>query len=231
MKFAVICSAGGGAFFAAYDILMKVKRYSEDNFILITDRVCKAEQEAINRGIEFKRIPFLSKEQFSVNVAELLIKKEVSMVLMLYDRMISADIFLTFPTLNIHPALLPVFKGINAVGQAFNAKVKFIGATMHITTDKMDNGAIVAQVVSPVKLSATKVELDKLSFLQKCYLIVVMLDCFWLNLAEIVSGDIEVKWNDEVKFSCSANPCIQSNDLKEMFDSFQDSLGMGDFIK
>ena len=47
--------------------------------------------------------------------------------------------------LNIHPSLLPDFKGANAVKDALDAKVKFSGCTTHFVTEKMDEGPIIMQ--------------------------------------------------------------------------------------
>jgi phosphoribosylglycinamide formyltransferase-1 len=52
--------------------------------------------------------------------------------------------------LNIHPALLPDFKGINTHERALAAGVKTHGATVHFVTTEMDSGPIVAQSEVPV---------------------------------------------------------------------------------
>lgn len=231
MKFAVICSAGGSAFFAAFDMLLHSQKYTKDNFILITDRVCDAEQQAMSRGIKYQRIIFQSKQQFSIDVASSLVKQEITAVFMLYSRLITTELFLNYPTLNIHPALLPAFKGINAVGQALDAGAKFMGATLHLTTENMDDGTILAQVVSPINNGSTRVQADRLSFLQKTYLILVALDAIRLNLINISPAGLVVNWPVDTKFTCSANPCIPSTDLKNSFGEFQSSLGMAGAIK
>ncbi len=46
---------------------------------------------------------------------------------------------------NIHPSLLPSFPGLDAIGQAFNAKVKMTGVTIHYVDAGMDTGPIIAQ--------------------------------------------------------------------------------------
>jgi phosphoribosylglycinamide formyltransferase-1 len=52
--------------------------------------------------------------------------------------------------LNIHPSLLPSFKGLDPHGQALEAGVKLAGATVHFVTPEMDAGPIVAQAAVPV---------------------------------------------------------------------------------
>lgn len=47
--------------------------------------------------------------------------------------------------INIHPSLLPSFKGANAIEQAFKAGVKITGCTVHYVTAQMDEGPIIVQ--------------------------------------------------------------------------------------
>ena len=52
--------------------------------------------------------------------------------------------------INIHPSLLPSFKGLNAQQQALNYGVKYTGCTVHYVNDILDGGEIIMQAVVPV---------------------------------------------------------------------------------
>ncbi len=52
--------------------------------------------------------------------------------------------------INIHPSLLPSFKGIGAVEQALAAKVKITGCTVHLVSLEVDSGEIIMQAAVPV---------------------------------------------------------------------------------
>ena len=48
--------------------------------------------------------------------------------------------------INIHPSLLPAFKGLDAIGQAFRHGVRIMGATVHFVDSGMDTGTIIDQM-------------------------------------------------------------------------------------
>lgn len=81
-------------------------------------------------------------------IASELVKHQIDYVVMAgYMRKVHEPILLPFENrvLNIHPALLPSFKGAHAIADAFNAGVKVTGVTVHIANAVYDNGPIIAQ--------------------------------------------------------------------------------------
>ena len=52
--------------------------------------------------------------------------------------------------INIHPSILPAFKGLHTHERAIEAGVRFSGCTIHFVTPEMDDGPIIAQAVVPV---------------------------------------------------------------------------------
>jgi phosphoribosylglycinamide formyltransferase-1 len=69
-----------------------------------------------------------------------------------YMRILSPEFVRAFPNriLNIHPALLPAFPGLDAQQQALEYGVKVAGCTVHFVDEAMDHGAIILQRVVPV---------------------------------------------------------------------------------
>jgi phosphoribosylglycinamide formyltransferase 1 len=56
-----------------------------------------------------------------------------------------------FPTLNVHPSLLPAFPGAHAVADALAWGVRLTGATVHFVDEQVDHGPVVAQEAVPIE--------------------------------------------------------------------------------
>ena len=62
---------------------------------------------------------------------------------------------------NIHPSLLPSFKGLDGIGQALAAGVKITGCSVHLVTAELDGGPILAQAAVPVEEKDTHATLSE----------------------------------------------------------------------
>ena len=81
-------------------------------------------------------------------IAVTLLKHEVDYVVMAgYMRMVREPLLVAFPDriINLHPALLPAFKGAHAIQEAFERGVKVTGVTVHFANAAYDCGPIIAQ--------------------------------------------------------------------------------------
>ena len=63
--------------------------------------------------------------------------------------------------INIHPSLLPKFKGLNTHKRVLKKKVKFTGCTVHYVNSKLDSGKIIMQKKIKVNLNDNEYSLEK----------------------------------------------------------------------
>jgi phosphoribosylglycinamide formyltransferase-1 len=114
--------------------------------------IAKAEKRGIPTELILAR-DHASREAFDAAVATVLASRGVELVVMAgFDRLVTSALLTRFPqrVINIHPALLPAFKGLDAQRQAVEYGARISGATVHLVDDEMDHGPIVAQVAVPI---------------------------------------------------------------------------------
>jgi len=112
-------------------------------------------EKARQRGLEAVVIPSQGRqrEEYDREVVALLEAKKVDLVCLAgFMRLLSPYFVEHFRhrILNIHPALLPAFPGLEAQKQALEWGVKYSGCSVHFVDENLDAGPIVAQAVVPV---------------------------------------------------------------------------------
>lgn len=111
---------------------------------------------ARQQGIETVAInhrAFAEREQFDAALASAVDRFEPDLVLLAgFMRVLGPAFVRRFEgrMLNIHPSLLPLFKGLHTHRSALAAGVRIHGATVHLVSAELDGGAIVAQAATPV---------------------------------------------------------------------------------
>ena len=101
-----------------------------------------------------ERKNYATKQAFEAAIIEQLDLHHVELVLLAgFMRILSPQFINRFPAriMNIHPALLPAFPGLNAQQQALDYGVKVSGATVHFVDEGMDSGPIILQEAVPVE--------------------------------------------------------------------------------
>lgn len=129
-----------------------------------------------------ERKNYASKPEFEEAIIEQLDLHHVELVLLAgFMRILSPQFINRFPMriMNIHPALLPSFPGLDAQAQALQYGVKVSGATVHFVDEGMDSGPIILQEAVPVEDDDTVTTLaDRILHLEhRLYVRAVRLYC------------------------------------------------------
>lgn len=122
---------------------------------VFVDRPCAATGLAEAAGVAVVEVveregfgPDFDRVAYTHRVVDALKRHHVDVVVMAgFGTVLAAPLFEVFPgqVLNTHPALLPAFKGWHPVRDALAAGVKITGTTVHIATEEVDAGPILAQ--------------------------------------------------------------------------------------
>jgi phosphoribosylglycinamide formyltransferase-1 len=126
--------------------------------VVVTDRPCRAVEVAEQAGVAAELVQRMSfgkdfdRDAYTHQVVEALKRHEVELVVMAGFGTIVPGVATAYPgkVLNTHPALLPSFKGWHPVKEALEMGVKVTGVTVHIATEEVDAGPILAQEAVPV---------------------------------------------------------------------------------
>jgi len=130
-----------------------------NNANLVTQIKCVISNNADAHGLDIAKkfgIPscvishkqYSTREEFDKQVAKTIDEYNPQYVILAGFMRILSSWFINhylMRLVNIHPSLLPSFIGVNAIDQAFAAKVKVSGITIHFVTDKLDSGPIIIQ--------------------------------------------------------------------------------------
>ena len=100
-----------------------------------------------------------------------------------YMKILSSQFIKKFgrPILNIHPSLLPKYKGLNTHKKVLKSKDKFTGATVHLVNSKLDAGKIILQKKVRIYKKDTEKSLSKRVLKTEHKLYPAALDKFLLN--------------------------------------------------
>ncbi len=145
----------------AQNLIRKIKagELAADPAVVISDNPgAGALEKAKQLGVEavvVDRKKYASKAAFETAIVAVLDEKKIDLIVLAgFMRILSAEFVARYPRriVNIHPAYLPAFRGAHAIRDAFEAKVKETGVTVHFVDAGVDTGPIILQrkvAVSP----------------------------------------------------------------------------------
>ena len=147
-----VFASGNGSNFEAIAAACADGRLDAQVVLLVCDRpgayVCSRAERLGVETFVFRPKEYASKEAYEAEIVRMLDERGVELVCLAgYMRILSRVMLDAYGgrIVNIHPSLLPAFKGAHAIRDAFEYGVKVYGVTVHYVNDELDGGKIIAQ--------------------------------------------------------------------------------------
>ena len=151
-----IFASGSGTNFEALAQACADGRLNADVVLMVCDKPgAKVIERAESFGVEsfvFSPKSYPSKANFEGEIVQMLRDRQVDLICLAgYMRIVGSTLLNAFAgrIVNIHPSLLPSFKGAHAVEDAVAYGVKVFGITIHYVDETLDGGKIIAQRAFP----------------------------------------------------------------------------------
>lgn len=167
MNIAVFCSGNGTNFQALVDASKKGLFDARITLMVCDSPHAYALQRAEKEGIKTLLLDiddFSCKRDFEARIIEELEKENIELVCLAgYMRLLLDSFIEKYKNriINIHPALLPSFKGTHAIEDAVDYGVKVTGVTAHFVNEEMDSGPVILQEPVKIEKSDTKETLEQ----------------------------------------------------------------------
>lgn len=151
MNVAFFVSGGGG--FAKSVFFKKDKNLAVEIKFVIVDRICggynffSEETDIPTYLVDYNS--FGTRIQAEKEILKICLKHKIELVCLTYQRILSPFFLENFkiPIVNLHPAILPMFIGLNSMERAYKSDTLFHGSTIHYVTEELDMGPILSQFV------------------------------------------------------------------------------------
>lgn len=155
VKLGIMASGNGSNFEAIARAIASNQLNAQIKVLIYNNPEAKAAQRADNWNVPSVLLNHrnLHREELDQQIVQTLRQYEVELVIMAgWMRLVTPVLINAFPDsiINIHPSLLPSFRGVRAVEQAINAGVKITGCTVHLVRLEVDSGPILLQAAVPV---------------------------------------------------------------------------------
>ena len=138
MRLGIMCSGNGSNF----ENIVRTCRYDEVVLMIHNKKDCGALKRAAKFGVNHCYVNAKDEDQM-VKLFE--VYKVDLIVLAGYMRVIKNPAAFPAPIINVHPSLLPKYKGLNVVERAMEAGEERTGCTVHYVNEELDGGEIIMQ--------------------------------------------------------------------------------------
>ena len=202
-KIVIVASTGG----SVMNALLKNSFFKSQIHSVVSDRQCGAIDKARLHGVPNKIINEKDKKRFCDDLLKYLQNNKIDYVISFFTKLFVGELLRVYRDriMNLHPALLPSFKGMDGFGDTMRYGVRYMGTTIHFVDEKMDEGKIILQTVCPVSEYESRKNLRHRLFCQQCKSLLQVVK--WLCEGRIgVRGDsVVIEGSSFVDYEFSPN--------------------------
>jgi len=162
MNIAVLCSGSGTNLQAIIDSVKSGYIPATIALVVSDNKKAFALERAKKAGIEtliLEKKSFKTRDDFDKEIIRNLKKKNIELVVLAgFMRLLSSHFIKEYKNriMNIHPALLPAFKGTHGIKDALEYGAKVTGPTVHFVDEELDHGAVILQKAVEIKEGDTE---------------------------------------------------------------------------
>ena len=143
MKLGIMCSGNGTNF----ENIVRTCNQDEVVFMIHNKEKCGAAKRAAKFGIPHCYVSHKNEE----DMVKLFEAWRVDLIVLAgYMRIVKNPDAFSAPIINVHPSLLPKYKGLHAIEQAMEAGEEYTGCTVHYVNEELDAGEIILQKQVPI---------------------------------------------------------------------------------
>jgi phosphoribosylglycinamide formyltransferase-1 len=167
VNIAVLCSGKGTNLQAIINAVKRRKIKANLKLVLGDKQNAFCLKRARKAGIKTVFIDskkYKGRKRFDQEVIKHLIQEDIDLIVLAGFMRILSDYFIKKyrnRIINIHPALLPSFKGAKGIKDAYEYGVRVTGVTVHFVNEELDNGPIILQDVVKIKPGESIASLEK----------------------------------------------------------------------
>lgn len=137
---------------------------------VVVDRPCAAATRAEEHGVPVAGLLAEDSDAFCALLLDYLVRERIDYVLSFYTRFYAKPLRDAFRDriVNLHPSILPAFKGMDGFGDQMRYHVPFVGSTVELVDQVMDEGKIVMQALFPHDPNLPWAQIRHRLFVQQC---------------------------------------------------------------
>lgn len=212
LRCVIVASTGG----SVMNRLLENAFFKRQIVGVIADRPCGAIEKAAAQGIPTHIIAEKQAQVFCDHLLAWLREQQIDYVISFFTRLFVGELVSAYcdRIINLHPSLLPAFKGLDGFGDTLRYGTRFMGTTIHFIDEHMDEGKIIIQTCAPVDPGLAEAALRHRLFEHQCKSLLQVMK--WLTEGRVQVNGNRVIIRNAYFSDCEFSPNLDFNEAARL---------------